>query len=83
MKMVFRPVNPPLTRMNSQPRPQYQLQGYMPNGTSAPAPGAQPLQPNNGRIIQQGPVRVLCVADVRGEILNAQNLHTQMLILNR
>lgn len=29
-------------------------------------PGAVPLLPNQGRVIQQGPVRVLCVADVRG-----------------
>lgn len=66
IKTVLRPVNPPLTRGLSQPRPQYQLQGYMPNGTSGSVQ-AQPLQPNNGRIIQNGPTRVLCVADVRGE----------------
>jgi hypothetical protein len=30
-------------------------------------PGATPLLPNNGRIIQNGSVRVLCVADVRGK----------------
>lgn len=55
-----------LTRAQSQPRPTYQLQGYMPNGTPGPVPGAQPLQPNNGRVIQSGPVRILCIADVRG-----------------
>lgn len=66
LKTVLRPINPPLTRIHSQPRPQYQLQGYMPNGTGAVA-GAQPLQPNNGRVIQNGAVRVLCIADVRGE----------------
>lgn len=38
----------------------------MPNGTPGPVPGAQPLQPNHGRMIQSGPVRVLCIADVRG-----------------
>lgn len=45
--------------------------GYLPNGaagghTNLP-PGAAPLLPNQGRIIQTGGVRVLCVADVRGE----------------
>lgn len=69
MKPLLRPVKPLLTGRQSQPRPQYQLQGYMPNGTSGPVPGAQPLQPNNGRIIQSGPVRVLCIADVRGMML--------------
>jgi hypothetical protein len=29
-------------------------------------PGAVPLDPNRGRVIQQGSVRVLCIADVRG-----------------
>ncbi|EPQ64717.1 Bgt-2988, partial [Blumeria graminis f. sp. tritici] len=43
---------------------------YLPNGatggnTGLP-PGAAPLLPNNGRIIQNGGVRILCVADVRG-----------------
>jgi hypothetical protein len=43
---------------------------YLPNGGAAhsgPAPGAVPLLPNQGRVIQQGSVRVLCIADVRGE----------------
>jgi lysozyme family protein len=55
-----------------QQRPHsYNNQGYLPNGgattghTGLP-PGAAPLLPNNGRIIQTGAVRVLCVADVRG-----------------
>jgi hypothetical protein len=59
------PIALPLT-FNSQPRPQYPTQPYLQNGTSGPVPGAQPLLPNNGRIIQAGPTRVLCVADVRG-----------------
>lgn len=46
--------------------------GYLPNGAVGGhpnlPPGAAPLLPNNGRIIQTGGVRVLCVADVRGEI---------------
>lgn len=33
-------------------------------------PGAIPLAPNQGRVIQQGPVRVLCIADVRGTYLD-------------
>ena len=63
--------NPVLTQelMAQQPRQPYN-QGYMPNG----APGAHanlsatPLLPNQGRVIQNGPVRVLCIADVRGKI---------------
>jgi hypothetical protein len=62
----MRPIRiPPLTSY-PQPRPQYPTQAYMQNGTSGPVPGAQPLLPNNGRIIQAGPTRVLCIADVRG-----------------
>lgn len=54
-----------------QPRQPYNNnQGYMPNG----APGAHtnlplqatPLLPNQGRVIQTGPIRILCIADVRG-----------------
>jgi hypothetical protein len=56
-----------LTHALQQPRPQFSNQGYLPNGTtSGPTPGAQALLPNNGRVIQSGPVRVLCIADVRG-----------------
>ena len=51
----------------SQNRP-FSGNGYqLPNGAhSGPVPGAQPLLPNQGRIVQQGPTRILCVADVRG-----------------
>lgn len=56
----------PLTLERRQPHPQFQNQGYLPNGSSGPVPGAQALLPNNGRIIQSGATRVLCVADVRG-----------------
>ena len=63
------PVVVPLTLDHHQPRPQFPNQGYLPNATaSGPTPGAQALLPNNGRIIQSGPIRVLCVADVRGEL---------------
>jgi hypothetical protein len=52
----------------NQPRP-YPGNNYHSNGTapSGPVPGAVPLLPNQGRVIQQGSVRVLCIADVRGE----------------
>jgi hypothetical protein len=60
----------PLTTTIQQRPHQYNNQGYLPNG--APAvhqslpTGAVPLLPNQGRVIQTGGVRVLCVADVRG-----------------
>ena len=59
------PIALPLT-LEQQPRPHFSNQPYMQNGTAGPVPGAQPLLPNNGRVIQQGPTRVLCIADVRG-----------------
>jgi hypothetical protein len=63
----------PLNSRPPQPRPQYSNPGYLPNGTnSGPVPGAQALLPNNGRIVQSGPIRVLCIADVRGESQMAQ-----------
>ena len=69
--MAFKSMTPialPLTLIARQPRPQFSNQGYLPNGTtSGPTPGAQALLPNNGRVIQAGPMRVLCIADVRGQ----------------
>lgn len=52
-----------------QPRQPYSNQGYLPNGANniQPAPGATPLLPNQGRVLQTGPIRVLCIADVRGK----------------
>lgn len=54
----------------SQPRAY--SQAYLPNGAapqpSGPVPGARPLEPNQGRVQQVGHARVLCIADVRGEI---------------
>lgn len=65
----------PLTLSRFQQR-SYNNQGYMPNGAPAshpnlgqPAPGAVPLLPNQGRVIQSGPIRVLCIADVRGKVV--------------
>lgn len=62
-----------------QPRP-YPPQGpgpYMQNG-SGPVPGARPLLPDNGRVIQSGPTRVLCIADVRGKIATMRPLQTKL-----
>lgn len=61
----------------ASPRPQYN-QGYLPNGANAgPVPGAAALLPNQGRVLQQGPVRVLCVADVRGNLRSLNTLANQ------
>ncbi|KAM0262285.1 hypothetical protein ACHAQJ_001754 [Trichoderma viride] len=52
--------------------------GYIQNGaTSLPSPGAAPLLPNQGRIIQTGPIRILCVADVRGNLRSLNELAKQ------
>lgn len=63
-----------------QPRP-YPPQGpgsyNMQNG-SGPVPGARPLLPDNGRVIQAGPSRVLCIADVRGKIATAGPRQTKL-----
>ncbi|KAK7181994.1 hypothetical protein DPSP01_006225 [Paraphaeosphaeria sporulosa] len=59
----------------NQPRP-YPGNNYLPNGAapSGPVPGAVPLLPNQGRVIQQGSARVLCVADVRGNLQSLNQL---------
>ncbi|KAL9049034.1 MAG: hypothetical protein Q9162_007426 [Coniocarpon cinnabarinum] len=52
--------------------------GYLPNGpSSGPVPGAQPLLPHQGRVLQQGPTRILCVADVRGHLKSLNDLAKQ------
>ena len=61
----------PLTK--TQPisqQPRGYNNAYLPNGGphSGPVPGAAPLLPNQGRVIQQGSVRILCIADVRGKL---------------
>ncbi|KAL9110473.1 MAG: hypothetical protein Q9227_005017 [Pyrenula ochraceoflavens] len=55
-----------------QPRSQFpnSTPGYLPNGN----PGATPLLPNAGRVIQSGPTRILCVADVRGNLKSLNEL---------
>ena len=50
----------------SQPRSSYN-QGYLQNGAGNIPQGAAPLLPNQGRVIQTGPIRILCIADVRGK----------------
>ncbi|KAI1074192.1 hypothetical protein F5B20DRAFT_564500 [Whalleya microplaca] len=67
----------------AQPRQPYNNQGYMPNGAPGghpnlvPVPGATPLLPNQGRVIQNGPIRVLCIADVRGNLGSLNELALQ------
>ncbi|KAL1842576.1 hypothetical protein VTK73DRAFT_3087 [Phialemonium thermophilum] len=68
--------------MASQPRHSYTpQQGYLPNGAApahqGPLPGAVPLLPNQGRIVQTGPIRVLCIADVRGNLRSLNDLAKQ------
>ncbi|KAF7560304.1 hypothetical protein G7046_g3856 [Stylonectria norvegica] len=60
-----------------QPRP-YTNPGYLQNGASGlPPSGAAPLLPNQGRVIQAGPLRVLCIADVRGNLRSLNELAKQ------
>ncbi|KAJ5484173.1 hypothetical protein N7539_005969 [Penicillium diatomitis] len=65
----------------ASPRPHnFGAQGYpLSNGSapSGPAPGAVPLLPNNGRLIQNGPTRILCIADVRGNLKSLNELAKQ------
>ncbi|KXJ96801.1 hypothetical protein Micbo1qcDRAFT_129812 [Microdochium bolleyi] len=61
----------------AQARQPYNNAGYMPNGAGQGAPGATPLLPNQGRVIQQGPLRVLCIADVRGHLQSLNDLAKQ------
>ncbi|KXT04701.1 hypothetical protein AC578_2078 [Pseudocercospora eumusae] len=59
----------------SQPRAY--SQAYLPNGApqpSGPVPGARPLDPNQGRVQQIGHARVLCIADVRGNLRQLNDL---------
>ncbi|KAJ9619904.1 hypothetical protein H2203_008178 [Taxawa tesnikishii (nom. ined.)] len=66
--------------MAAQPptQPRAYSQAYLPNGVpsgpSGPAPGAVPLLPNQGRVIQSGAARVLCIADVRGNLRSLNEL---------
>ncbi|TPX18809.1 uncharacterized protein E0L32_011488 [Thyridium curvatum] len=65
-----------------QPRQPYNSnQGYMPNGAPGAHPNlplqATPLLPNQGRVIQTGPIRILCIADVRGNLRSLNELAKQ------
>ncbi|PHH54535.1 Uncharacterized protein C16H5.12c [Ceratocystis fimbriata CBS 114723] len=59
----------------------YNNSGYIPNGTPTPQgslpPGAAPLLPNQGRVIHTGPFRILCIADVRGNLRSLNELAKQ------
>ncbi|KAF2670562.1 hypothetical protein BT63DRAFT_241307 [Microthyrium microscopicum] len=59
-------------------RPYSQVAYSMSNGAqgapTVPQPGAAPLLPNQGRVIQQGSIRVLCIADVRGNLRSLNDL---------
>ncbi|KAI9712505.1 MAG: hypothetical protein M1812_006921 [Candelaria pacifica] len=67
----------------NQPRPHAFNQNYLPNGASGvsgggPVGGAGSNQlPQNGRVVQSGGVRVLCVADVRGNLRSLNDLAKQ------
>ncbi|KAJ5914933.1 hypothetical protein N7504_003816 [Penicillium tannophilum] len=65
----------------ASPRPHnFGPQGYpLANGApqAGPPPGATPLLPNNGRVIQNGPTRILCIADVRGNLKSLNELAKQ------
>ncbi|KAK2074595.1 hypothetical protein P8C59_008790 [Phyllachora maydis] len=64
--------------MAAQTRQPYN-QGYMANGAphQGPVPGAIPLLPNQGRVVQSGPIRLLCIADVRGNLRSLNELAKQ------
>ncbi|TKX24806.1 hypothetical protein C1H76_2981 [Elsinoe australis] len=56
-------------------QPRAYSQAYLPNGTpSGPVPGAAPLLPNQGRVVQASGIRVLCIADVRGNLRSLNEL---------
>ncbi|KAK5011881.1 hypothetical protein LTR60_004675, partial [Cryomyces antarcticus] len=61
-------------QVSNQPRAY--SQAYLPNGAppSGPASGATPLLPNQGRVVQAGSARVLCIADVRGHLRSLNEL---------
>ncbi|PHH65922.1 hypothetical protein CDD81_870 [Ophiocordyceps australis] len=64
--------------MATSTRP-YNNPGYLQNGGAAglAQPGTAPLLPNQGRVIQSGPIRILCIADVRGNLRSLNELAKQ------
>ncbi|RKF64632.1 Uncharacterized protein C16H5.12c [Erysiphe neolycopersici] len=59
----------------------YSATGYLPNGATGGhaslTPGTTPSLPSNGRIVQAGVARVLCIADVRGNLRSLNELAKQ------
>ncbi|KAL5347709.1 hypothetical protein ACLOAV_007118 [Pseudogymnoascus australis] len=70
-----------MTTVKQRPHSYNNQGGYLPNGATAGhtglPQGAAPLLPNHGRVIQTGGVRVLCVADVRGNLRSLNELAKQ------
>ncbi|KAH0559078.1 hypothetical protein GP486_004339 [Trichoglossum hirsutum] len=66
-----------------QPRPHtFNNQGFLPNGSTSTAGGptggvGTNMLPNNGRVIQSGGARILCIADVRGNLRSLNELAKQ------
>lgn len=64
-----------------QRSPNYNATGYLPNGATGGhaglPPGNTPSLPSNGRIVQAGAARVLCIADVRGNLRSLNELAKQ------
>ncbi|MCJ1319878.1 hypothetical protein MMC15_005214 [Xylographa vitiligo] len=68
----------------ASPRPHtFNNQGYLPNGATGAQGGTAvpPMAPSslqsNGRVIQSGGARILCVADVRGNLRSLNDLAKQ------
>ncbi|KAI9807589.1 MAG: hypothetical protein M1825_005529 [Sarcosagium campestre] len=55
----------------------FNSQAFLPNGNTTPGGGASNLLPNSGRIVQSGPVRILCIADIRGNLRSLNELAKQ------
>ncbi|KAL6714330.1 hypothetical protein ACLMJK_007753 [Lecanora helva] len=60
----------------ASPRPYPYSQSHIPNGANSGAQGSN-FPPNNGRVIQSGGTRILCVADVRGNLKSLNDLAQQ------
>ncbi|KAI9659598.1 MAG: hypothetical protein M1831_003679 [Alyxoria varia] len=62
--------------MAAHPQQPAPYNGYLSNGAprQTPAPGATPLLPNQGRVVQSGSTRILCLADVRGNLRSINEL---------
>ena len=69
MVIVLRELNTNRAQQaQNQSRVPYSQVGYMPNGApSGPSSAAATIAATQARVVQQGPVRLLCIADVRGK----------------